>query len=37
MKDTKPIRPSEELNAENLKAFLHENLNIGAPYGAGIQ
>ncbi len=27
MKDTKPIRQGEELNAENLAQFLHENLN----------
>ncbi len=28
MSDTKPIRAGEELNAENLQAFLRENLNI---------
>ncbi len=28
MSDTKPIRQGEELNAENLREFLRENLNI---------
>ena len=28
MNDTKPIRPGEELNAENLRVFLRENLNL---------
>lgn len=28
MNDTKPIRTGEELNAENLKEFLRENLNV---------
>ena len=30
MNDTKPIRPGEELNAENLQNFLLEKLNIKA-------
>ena len=28
MSDTKPIRQGEELNVENLQAFLRENLNV---------
>ena len=28
MPDTKPIRQGEELNAENLQAFLRENLDV---------
>lgn len=30
MSDTKPIRQGEELNAENLRAFLRENLDVNA-------
>ena len=29
MDDTKPIRPGEELNAENLSEFLRDKLGAG--------